>query len=92
MRPPALTALLVVLALTAGPATAAEAATTRSICTRTAVLYDSPPPHGFVIARLQGRQRQRLRVHGRSPDRRWALVVTRDGTAGWVSVRSLCRA
>lgn len=90
MRTPALTALLVALALTAGSATAAEAATTRTICTRTAVLYDSPPPHAFVIARLQNRPR--LRVEGRSANRRWALVVTRHGTAGWISARSLCRA
>lgn len=90
MRTPALTALLVALALGAGPAPAAEAASMRTICTRSAALYDSPPPHGFVIARLQGRPR--LRVQGRSPNRRWALVVTRDGTAGWVSARSLCRA
>jgi hypothetical protein len=92
MRTPALTALLVALALTAVPASAAEAATTRSICARTAVVYDSPPPYGFVIARLQGSQRHRLRVQGYNPTRRWALVVTRDGTAGWVSARSLCRA
>lgn len=90
MRAPALTALLVALTLTGGPTTAVEAATTRTVCSRTAVLYDSPPPRGFVIARLQGRQR--LRVQGRSADRRWALVVTRNGTAGWVSARSLCRA
>ena len=90
MRPPALTALLVALALTAGPATAAEAASTRSVCTRTAMLYDSPPPHGFVIARLT--RTQRLRVQGRSANRRWALVVTRHGTAGWISAKSLCRA
>ncbi len=90
MRAPALTALVVSLVLTAAPATTAEAATTRSICARTAVLYDSPPPRGFVIARLQGRQR--LRVQGYNTTRRWALVVTRSGTAGWVSARSLCRA
>jgi hypothetical protein len=90
MRAPALTALLVALVLTAGPSTAVEAATTRSICTRTAVLYDSPPPLGFVIARLT--RPQRLRVQGRSANRRWALVVTRNGTAGWISARSLCRA
>ena len=89
MRQSALTALLVALALTAGPTTAVEAATTRSICTRTAVLYDSPPPHGFVIARLT--RPQRLRVQGYSANRRWALVVTRGGTAGWVSAKRLCR-
>lgn len=91
MRTPALTALLVALALAAGPATAAEAAATRTICVRTALLYDSPPSRGgFVIARLQGRPR--LRVQGYNPNRRWALVVTRSGSAGWISARSLCRA
>lgn len=88
MRTPALTALFVALAITTGPATSADAATTRSTCTRSAVLYDTP--RGFVIARLQGRQR--LRVQGYNPTRRWALVVTRGGTAGWLSAKSLCRA
>jgi hypothetical protein len=91
MRPPALTALLVALVLTAGPITAAEAATTRSICTRTAVLYDSPPTRGgFVIGRLT--RSQRVRLQGYDPNRRWALVIVRGGTAGWVSAKSLCRA
>jgi len=89
MRPAALTAFLVALALTATLATAAEAASTRSLCARTAVLRDSPK--GFVIARLT--RGQRLRVQRHNADRRWALVVvTRAGTIGWLPAASVCRA
>ncbi len=90
MRPAALRGFLLVLALTATLATAAQAATTRSLCARTAVLLDSPPPDGFVIGRLH--RPQRLQVQRRSANRRWVLVVTRTGTAGWLRARSLCRA
>ena len=90
MRPAALTALLVALAL-ALPATlaaTAHAAATRTICTPTAVLFDSPD--GFAIAHL--RRSERVEVRRRSANRRWALVVTRRGTVGWLSVKRLCRA
>lgn len=90
MRRAALTALLLALVLTATVATTAEARTTRSLCARTAVLLDSPPPDGFVIARLH--RRQRFELLRRSANRRWALVVTRNGTVGWIRARSLCRA
>jgi len=88
MRPPAVTTLLLVLALCATFTAAAEAATARSLCARTAVLRDSP--EGFVIGRLY--RPQRLQVQRRSANRRWALVVTRAGAAGWLPARSLCRA
>ena len=74
--------LLVTLAL-AAPAAAA----TRRLCARSATLRDSP--EGFVIARLY--RPQRLRYHRRSANRRWALVSTRAGVAGWIPYRSLCR-
>jgi len=89
MRSAALAALVVALALTATLATAAQAASTRQLCARTAVLRDSPK--GFVIARLNRPQGLRLQRH--SADRRWALVVViRAGTVGWLPARSLCRA
>ncbi len=88
MRRTALTALLLALALSATLATGAQAAATRSLCAPTAVLRESP--NGFVIARLQRPQRFELR--GRSANRRWALVVSRDGTIGWLPYRRLCRA
>ena len=90
MRPRALTALLVALTLAGSLAPGAQAAPTRSVCARTAVLYDSPPPHAFVIARLS--VRDRLQVKARTRNRRWVLVATRHGMVGWVSSKSLCRA
>lgn len=76
--------LMLVLAVSlAGPA----AASTRRLCARSALLRDSP--EGFVIARLY--RPQRLRYHRRSANRRWALVTTRAGVAGWMPYRSLCR-
>jgi len=88
MRPAALAALVVALALSATLAPAAQAATTRTICTPTAVLYDSPD--GFVIAHL--RRSDRVEFRRRSANRRWALVVTRRGAVGWLPVKRLCRA
>jgi hypothetical protein len=64
------------------------AASTRRLCARSAVLRDSP--EGFVIGRLY--RPQRLRYVRRSANRRWALVRTRAGVAGWMPYRSLCRA
>jgi len=52
------------------------------------VLFDTPD--GFVIAHL--RRSERVEVRRRSANRRWALVVTRRGTVGWLSVKRLCRA
>jgi hypothetical protein len=74
--------LLVTLAL-AAPA----AASTRRLCARSATLRDSP--EGFVIGRLY--RPQRLRYVRRSANRRWALVRTHAGLAGWIPYRSLCR-
>jgi hypothetical protein len=74
--------LLVCLAL-AAPA----AASTRRLCARSALLRDSP--EGFVIGRLY--RPQRMRYVRRSANRRWALVSTRAGVAGWLPYRSLCR-
>jgi len=75
--------LVLLLALTvAGPA----AASTRRLCARSAALRDSP--EGFVIGRLY--RPQRLRYVRRSANRRWALVTTRAGVAGWIPYRSLC--
>lgn len=90
MRSAALTALLVALALAlpAIIAAPAHAATTRAICAPTAVLYDSPD--GFAIAHL--RRSERVELRRRSANRRWALVVTRRGTVGWLAFRRLCRA
>ena len=89
MRPPALTALLVALTLAGSLPPAAEAASTRSLCVR-AVLYDTPPPDGFVIARLSARDR--VRVKARHRKRPWVLVATRHGVVGWIASKSLCRA
>jgi hypothetical protein len=90
MRRAPLTTLAVLGLLLAftGPAASADAATTRSLCARTAVLRDSP--EGFVIGRLH--RPQRLRLQRRSANRRWALVITRGGAVGWIPARSLCRA
>ena len=89
MRPSALTALLLVLALTPTIATPAQAAVSRRLCAPTAVVRDSPK--GFVIARL--RRPQRLQVQRHSADRRWALVVVaREGIVGWLPAASVCRA
>ena len=83
---------LIVMILTAvllGSAVAtADAASNRRLCARVAALRDSP--EGFVIGRLY--RPQRLRLQRRSANRRWALVVTRSGVAGWVPSGSLCRA
>jgi len=86
MRRPLVAVLLMVLVtLTlAVPA----AASTRRLCARSAALRDSP--EGFVIGRLY--RPQRLRYVRRSANRRWALVRTRAGVAGWITYRSLCRA
>ena len=86
MRRPLVAVLLMVLVtLTlAVPA----AASTRRLCARSAALRDSP--EGFVIGRLY--RPQRLRYVRRSANRRWALVRTRAGVAGWIPYRSLCRA
>jgi hypothetical protein len=88
MRPTALTALVVALALIATLAPSADAATMRSLCAPTAVLLDSP--EGFAIAHL--RRPERLEVRRRSANGRWALVVTGRGTVGWLPVNRLCRA
>jgi hypothetical protein len=85
MRRPLVAVLLIVVLLTlAAPAVAS----TRRLCARSAALRDSP--EGFVIARLY--RPQRLRYVRRSANRRWALVRTRAGVAGWIRYRSLCRA
>jgi hypothetical protein len=88
MRRAAVTMLLVAFTFTAAPATPADAASTRKLCAASVVLRDSP--NGFVIARLN--RPQRFRVQRRSANRRWSLVVTRDGLAGWLPATSLCRA
>ena len=62
-------------------------ASTRRLCASSAILRDSP--EGFVIGRLY--RPQRLRYIRRSANRRWALVRTRSGLAGWIRYRSLCR-
>ena len=86
MRRP-LVAVLLMLVVTLTLAVPA-AASTRRLCARSAALRDSP--EGFVIARLY--RPQRLRYVRRSANRRWALVRTRAGVAGWITYRSLCRA
>jgi hypothetical protein len=84
-RAPVLVLLMLLVALTlAAPA----AASTRRLCARSVALRDSP--EGFVIGRLY--RPQRLRYMRRSANRRWALVTTRAGVAGWIPYRSLCRA
>jgi hypothetical protein len=82
----ALVVVLVLLLLMASAPTA-DAASTRRLCARSAVLRDSP--EGFVIGRLY--RPQRLRYVRRSANRRWALVRTRTGLTGWIPYRSLCR-
>jgi hypothetical protein len=82
----ALVVVLVLLLLMASAPTA-DAASTLRLCARSAVLRDSP--EGFVIGRLY--RPQRLRYVRRSANRRWALVRTRTGLAGWIPYRSLCR-
>jgi hypothetical protein len=85
-RSPVAVLLIVVLATLTLAAPAA--ASTRRLCSRSAALRDSP--EGFVIGRLY--RPQRLRYVRRSANRRWALVRTRAGVAGWLPYRSLCRA
>jgi hypothetical protein len=87
MRRAATLALVLVLLVTLTPADAADAST-RRLCARVAALRDSP--EGFVVGYL--RRPQRLRYIRRSANRRWALVKTRAGVAGWIPARSLCRA
>lgn len=84
MRALALVLLLLLLMASAPPA---HAASTRRLCAHSAILRDSP--EGFVIGRLY--RPQRLRYIRRSANRRWALVRTRHGLAGWIPYRSLCR-
>ena len=84
MRALVLVLLLLLLMASAPPA---HAASTRRLCASSAILRDSP--EGFVIGRLY--RPQRLRYIRRSANRRWALVRTRSGVAGWITYRSLCR-
>jgi hypothetical protein len=77
-------ALMLLLLMASAPD--AHAASTRRLCARTALLRDSP--EGFVIGRLH--RPMRLRYVRRSANRRWALVRTRAGLAGWLPYRSLC--
>jgi hypothetical protein len=79
--------LVLALSLLMALVPAADAASTRRLCARTALLRDSP--EGFVIGRLH--RPQRLRYVRRSANRRWALVRTRSGLAGWIRYRSLCK-
>lgn len=90
MRRAALTALIVALVISVALATTAEAeaAAIRNLCAPAAVLRESP--NGFVIARLQ--RPERLQLQRRSANRRWALVITRHGLAGWLPATILCRA
>ena len=81
-------AVLLTMVLVSLTLSAPAAASTRRLCARSAALRDSP--EGFVIARLY--KPQRLRYVRRSANRRWALVRTRSGVAGWIRYRSLCRA
>jgi hypothetical protein len=67
-------------------ASTVQASSTRRLCAHSATLRDSP--EGFVIGRLY--RPQRLRYIRRSANRRWALVRTRAGLAGWITYRSLC--
>ena len=87
MRRPLVAVLLIMVLVTLALAVPA-AASTRRLCSRSAALRDSP--EGFVIGRLY--RPQRLRYVRRSANRRWALVRTRAGVAGWIPYRSLCRA
>ena len=84
MRALVLVLLLLLLMASAPPA---HAASTRRLCASSAILRDSP--EGFVIGRLY--RPQRLRYIRRSANRRWALVRTPTGLAGWIRYRSLCR-
>jgi hypothetical protein len=87
MRRPSVAVLLIMILVSLTVAVPA-AASTRRLCARSASLRDSPA--GFVIARLY--RPQRLRYVRRSANRRWALVRTRAGVAGWIPYPSLCRA
>jgi hypothetical protein len=78
--------LALVLSLLMASAPAAHASS-RRLCAGSALLRDSP--EGFVIGRLY--RPQRLRYIRRSANRRWALVRTRAGLAGWIRYRALCR-
>jgi phytoene/squalene synthetase len=77
-------ALMLLLLMASAPDAHADSA--RRLCARSALLRDSP--EGFVIGRLY--RPQRLRYLFRSANRRWALVRTRAGLAGWLPYRSLC--
>ncbi len=83
-----LVAVLLIMVLVTLTLAVPASASTRRLCARSAALRDSP--EGFVIARLY--KPQRLRYVRRSANRRWALVRTRAGVAGWIPYRSLCRA
>lgn len=85
MRARLLVVTLVLLVMASAPA--AQAGSTRRLCAPSAILRDSPK--GFVIAHLY--RPQRLGYIRRSADRRWALVRTRTGLAGWIRYRKLCR-
>ena len=88
MRRSLVAVLLIVVLVTLALAVPA-AASRRGGCARARRrLRDSP--EGFVIGRLY--RPQRLRYVRRSANRRWALVRTRAGVAGWIPYRSLCRA
>jgi len=88
MRRSLVAVLLIVVFLTLTVPLPAAASSTRRLCARSVALRDSP--EGFVIGRLY--KPQRLRYKRRSANRRWALVRTRAGVAGWIPYRSLCRA
>jgi len=83
-----LVAVLLTLSLVMLTLAVPAAASTRRLCARSVALRDSP--EGFVIGRLY--KPQRLRYKRRSANRRWALVRTRAGVAGWIPYRSMCRA
>jgi hypothetical protein len=78
--------LVLMLLVLMASAPAAHASSTRRLCARSALLRDSP--EGFVIGRLY--RPQRLRYVRRSANRRWALVRTGAGLAGWIPYRSMC--
>ncbi len=84
MRALVLVLLLLFVIASAPPA---QAASTRKLCARSAVVRDSP--EGFVIGRLY--RPQRLRYLRRSANRRWALVRTRTGLVGWIPRGKLCK-
>ena len=87
MRARVLVVALLLLLLLMASAPVAQAASTRRLCAHSATLRDSPK--GFVIAHLY--RPQRLGYVRRSANRRWALVRTRTGLAGWIRYRKLCR-